>query len=174
LRAGGGSRLHGLQLWVALPESHEETEPAFDHYPAETFRTIDEGEARLRVLAGSAYGVTSPVKTLSPLFYVEARLDGGKRLPLPREHEERAVYVVHGGVSAGTPRAPAGQMLVFHPGADVTLRADADSHLMLLGGAPLGPRHIFWNFVSSSKERIEQAKEDWRQRRFPSIPGDDQ
>jgi len=169
-----GSGLYGIQLWVALPKAHEETEPAFHHHPPETLPQLEEDGVRLRVLAGSAYGATSPVRTFSPLFYVEASLPAGGLLPLPPEHEERAVYVLEGIVCCGAARAEARQMLVFSKGAAPVLRAELPSRVMLLGGAPMdGPRHVWWNFVSSSQERIEQAKRDWKEGRFPKVAGDE-
>ncbi|HVV84177.1 MAG TPA: pirin family protein [Kofleriaceae bacterium] len=168
------STLHGLQLWVALPAADEEGAPSFHHHPGATLPEVARGGVRLRVLAGSAYGATSPIATRSPLFYVTADLPGGAELALPDEHVERALYVVDGAVAAGGARAEAGRMLVFPPGAPITAHAIAASRVALIGGAPLdGPRHIFWNFVSSSRDRLEQAKRDWRDHRFPSIPGDD-
>jgi redox-sensitive bicupin YhaK (pirin superfamily) len=129
---------------------------------------------RLKVLAGTAFGMTSPVETLSPLFYVDAVMSAGSTLSLPSGHEERALYVVEGAVGCGTERTDAGRMLVFVPGASVSLRADSQARVVVLGGAPLeGARHIYWNFVSSSRERIEQAKRDWRDGRFPKVPGDE-
>jgi redox-sensitive bicupin YhaK (pirin superfamily) len=170
----GGARLHGLQLWVALPAAQEETDPEFHHHPAETLPLVELEGARLRVLAGSAYGATSPVPTLSPLFYVDVSLPAGREVALPPEHAERAAYVVTGAARCGAERADAGRMLVFNREAEARLHAETDTRLVLLGGAPLdGPRHIFWNFVSSSKARIEQAKQDWRDGRFPKVPGDE-
>jgi redox-sensitive bicupin YhaK (pirin superfamily) len=169
-----GSRLHGLQIWVALPLAHEEAEPSFHHYPGAYLPERDHDGVRLRVLAGSAFGLTSPVETLSPLFYVDAVMSPDATLSLPGEHEERALYVIDGAVACGTERTEAGRMLVFVPRASVTLRAYSPARVVLLGGAPLdGPRHIYWNFVSSSKARIEQAKRDWKEGRFPKVPGDD-
>jgi len=168
-----GSRLHGLQLWVALPKAHEETEPAFAHHPAATLPATDVDRVKLRVLAGSAYGLASPVQTLSELFYVEARMPRGTHLALPLETAERAAFVVSGEVECGGERIAAPRMIVFTRGAVAALSATADAHVMLLGGASLdGERHLWWNFVSSSKERIEQAKRDWAERRFASIPGE--
>ena len=168
-----GSRLHGLQIWVALPLAHEEAEPSFDHYPGAHLPERDHEGVRLRVLAGSAFGLTSPVKALSSLFYVDAVMSPGATLALPGAHEERALYVIDGAVACGTERTEAGRMLVFVPGASVTLRADSPARVVLLGGTPLdGPRHIYWNFVSSSKARIEQAKRDWKEGRFPKVPGE--
>jgi hypothetical protein len=169
-----GSKIHGLQLWVALPRADEETEPQFLHYPAAALPALDLGGARVRVLAGSAYGERSPVRTFSPLFYVDVSMPPASELPLPSEHTERAAYVVEGAVDCGSERAGPGRMLVFAPGAEVVLRAAAGARLVLVGGAPLdGERHIWWNFVSSSRERIEQAKRDWREGRFPKVPGDE-
>jgi redox-sensitive bicupin YhaK (pirin superfamily) len=170
----GGSRLHGLQLWVALPKHVEEAEPTFRHYAAESLPNISHHGVKVRVLAGSAYGVTSPVETSSPLFYVDAFLPKGTRLELPQAHE-RAAYVVEGVVACDTERAGAGRMLVFTPGSAPTLRAESNVRVALIGGAPMdGPRHIWWNFASSSKERIELAKRDWREGRFPRVPGDEE
>ena len=131
------------------------------------------GDVRLRVLMGSAYGRVTPVRTLSPLFYAEARVPAGARLAVPDEHEERAAYVVSGALRCCGGRVPKGRMLVFTPGRAIALEAEEDAHVMLLGGAPLdGPRYVWWNFVSSSKARIERAKQDWREGRFPKVPGD--
>lgn len=163
-----GARVHGLQLWCALPTAHEEDEPSFQHHPANTIPELD----GVRVIAGAAYGLQSPVSIVSPLFYVEAKLERGRELDAP-DYPERAVYVVAGSVQIGTAAVSAGTMAVLRPG-DACLRANEDSHVMMLGGAPLdGVRHIWWNFVSSSKERIERAKSDWKEGRFGKIPGDD-
>ncbi|HUL09062.1 MAG TPA: pirin family protein [Candidatus Acidoferrum sp.] len=166
-------RLEGIQIWVALPTQHEETAPAFRHYPAATLPLI-EGEGKsLRVVAGALLGQRSPVQTLSELFYAAATLAPGASLPLDAGHEERAAYLLAGAVEVdGRVFAP-GRLLVFTPGRAVTLRATAAARLLLLGGAPLdGPRHVWWNFVSSRKERIEQAKDDWQQGRFAGVPGE--
>ncbi len=169
-----GSRLHGLQLWVALPLEHEEAAPSFRHYPRSTLPARDSGGVQLRVLAGSAYGMTAPVEVLSPLFYVDADMPADSEIALTSEHEERAVYVVDGALRCGAAPAEAGRMLVFAKEANVTLRAERATRIVLLGGAPLeGKRYIDWNFVSSSKERLEQAKQDWKEGRFPRVPGDD-
>jgi redox-sensitive bicupin YhaK (pirin superfamily) len=168
-----GSRLHGVQLWVALPKAQEEAEPDFRHYPADSHPEIARGGVRVRVLAGNAYGVASPVRTLSPLFYAEAAIPAGSELPLPEEHRERAAFIVDGTVRCGDERIEALRMVVFPPGAAPPLRAESSARVMLLGGAPLdGERHIWWNFVSSSRERIEQAKRDWKEGRFPPVPGE--
>jgi redox-sensitive bicupin YhaK (pirin superfamily) len=169
-----GSRLDGLQLWVALPRAHEEAEPEFHHHPAADLPCIDIAATRVRVLAGRAFGERSPVRTFSPLFYVDALLSSGSELPLPDEYEERAAYIVSGSVACGDERAERGRMLVLAAGVRATLRALSDARVALIGGAPIdGERHIFWNFVSSSEARIEQAKRDWREGRFPKVPGDE-
>jgi redox-sensitive bicupin YhaK (pirin superfamily) len=169
-----GSRLHGLQLWVALPLAHEETAPSFHHHPGATLPERDQAGVRLRVLAGTAYDMTSPVEVVSPLFYVDAVMSAGSELALPSGHEERALYVVEGALRCGTERAEVGRMLVFPKETQVVLEAEPATRAVLLGGAPLdGKRYIDWNFVSSSKERLEQAKRDWKEGRFPTVPGDD-
>lgn len=168
-----GSRLHGLQLWVALPTVHEESAPSFCHHPASTMPERTVGTVDLRVLAGAAYGLSSPVACLSPLFYVDATMQAGSELELPNEHEERAVYVVSGAVQCAGERAEIGRMLVVAGGASV-VRAESAARIVLVGGAPLdGERNIDWNFVSSSKERLMQARRDWKDGRFPKVPGDD-
>lgn len=168
-------RLHGIQLWVALPTEQEECDPSFVHHPNRTIPSVSLPGAALRVILGSAYGVTSPVEVHSPTFYVEARLEPGARLALPTEHEQRAAYVVDGDVTVGPEVIETASMAVFEPGVDAELHAgERGAHLMLLGGARLeGERYIEWNFVSSSKERLAKAKEDWRERRFPLVPGDE-
>lgn len=159
---------------MALPLAHEEAEPEFRHHAADTLPALDMGGVRVRVLAGSAYGERSPVRIFSALFYVDVAMPAGCELPLPREHEERAVYVVWGAIGCGAERAEQGRMLVFAPGADPRLRAETDARVVLVGGAPIDDeRHIFWNFVSSSEERIERAKRDWKDGRFPKVPGDE-
>jgi hypothetical protein len=159
-RAHGGP-MHGIQAWVALPAEDEETAPAFDHYGAAALPSWQEGGAHVRLVAGSAYGVAAPVRTHSPLCYLHCTLDAGARLPLPDDHAERAVYVVQGAIEVDGARYEPGRMLVFRSGA-AHVDALEPTLLMLLGGEPLGTRFIEWNFVSSSRERIEQAKADWR------------
>jgi redox-sensitive bicupin YhaK (pirin superfamily) len=169
-----GPSLHGMQMWVALPTEHEEVEPSFAHHPADTIPAVELPGARLRIVAGAAYGKTSPVKTLSPLFYVEAQLDADAELPLPEEYLGRAAYVVKGVLSCAGKTYGEGSMIVFRAGTPASITARAASRVMLLGGAPLdGERYVYWNFVSSSQDRIERAKDDWRKRRFPSVPHDD-
>jgi redox-sensitive bicupin YhaK (pirin superfamily) len=172
-RASGGAT-HGIQSWVALPAADEESAPRFEHHPGATIPLVERPGARLRILAGHAYGATAPVGVRSPTLYVHAELDAGADLAPPIEHEERAAYVVDGQLDCEGQSYGPGSMLIFRPGAAATVHAPIASRVMLLGGAAFeGPRHIFWNFVSSSKERIERAKEDWKRGAFPRIPGDD-
>jgi redox-sensitive bicupin YhaK (pirin superfamily) len=172
LRAAG-TRVHGIQTWVALPRAHEETAPAFAHHPAATLPVVTLPGVAVRVIAGTALGARSPVDVFSPTLYAAAELAPGARLALPPEHEERAVYLVDGAASVAGVALEPGTMAVLAPGADAEVRADAASIVMLLGGAKMdGARFIWWNFVSSSRERIEQAKADWREDRFPPVPGE--
>ena len=157
-----GGAMHGLQAWVALPVEHEETEPAFAHHGVEELPTYQEGGLWARLIAGTAFGARAKVQTHSPLFYVHWRLDAGARAQLPAEYPERAAFLVQGTVEVEGQRFEAGRMLVFAPGRPVTFAAVTPAVIMLLGGEPVGPRFIEWNFVSSSRERIEQAKADWR------------
>lgn len=167
------TRLHGIQSWVALPQTHEETEPAFHHHPADTLPQIEREGVQMSLIAGTAYGETSPVETLSEMFYLEGRLRSGAALDLPEDYGERAAYIVEGVVQIADEDYKPGRMIVFADGAPVRLEARTDARVMLLGGAAMdGPRHIWWNFVSSSKARIEQAKEDWNAKRFAPIPGE--
>lgn len=165
--------LNGIQLWVALPEADEAMEPSFVHHPASDFPPVSLGGAELRVLAGEAYGVTSPVAVRSPMFYVDAILAPGGHLPMPDDYEERSVYVASGEIACGEGRFGVGTMLVFARGEHAAITSERGARVMLLGGAPLGPRHITWNFVSSQKETIERAVRDWREDRFPRVPGDE-
>ncbi|WP_437276333.1 pirin family protein [Sorangium sp. So ce375] len=168
------TRLHGVQCWLALPAEREEDAPRFEHHPAATIPVVARDGAALRVIAGEAYGARSPVGVLSPTLYVHAELDAGATLPLPEEHAARAAYVVGGSVGCEGQQFGEGTMLVFRAGAQPALRALSQSRVMLLGGAALdGDRHILWNFVSSSPERIERAKQDWKAGRFPKVPGDE-
>jgi hypothetical protein len=171
LRAQGSS-VWGLQSWVALPQHDEELAPSFRHHPTAELPQASFGGIEVRLIAGTLFGLRSPVKTMSPLFYAEARLDEGSQLELAPEHEERGAYVVDGPVSVDGQEFPRGRLLVFRPAVRVVLRAPARARVMLLGGQTLGARHIWWNFVSSSRERIEQAKQDWRAGRFGTVPGD--
>ncbi len=171
---GAVNPLYGIQSWLALPKAEEERAPDFVHHPAASLPVIADGGARLRLIAGSGWGATAPVATLWPLFYADAALEPAASLPMVDGHEERGAYVVQGSVLVAGQEFGAGQMLVFRPGDAITLNAGAGgARLLLLGGAVMdGPRHIFWNFVSSSRERIEQAKADWAARRFPVVIDD--
>jgi redox-sensitive bicupin YhaK (pirin superfamily) len=190
-----GSAMHGIQLWVALPQAHEETEPEFHHHPGATLPSFEQAGVRVRVLVGAAYGQRSPVRVFSPMFYLEASWTAAAELEVPsgagdvdpdegdqpgapgsgvEGAYERAAYVAEGRVSCGGTVVEARNLIVFAPGTPATLRADGPARVLLLGGAPLdGPRTIWWNFVSSSRERIERAKADWREGRFGTIPGDE-
>ncbi|WP_316975562.1 pirin family protein [Shumkonia mesophila] len=168
-----GEGMFGIQSWIALPAAHEETDPGFQHFDAAVLPVVEDGGAWARVIAGSAFGVTSPVGRLSEWFYVEVMLDAGASVPLDADHEERAVYVVEGEVEVAGDRFEGPRLLVFRPGDRIAVRATRAARLMLLGGAALeGPRHIWWNFVSSRRERIEEAKEDWKSGRFRPVPGE--
>ena len=168
-------RVHGVQSWVALPMRDEECEPRFDHHPVTTIPRVSRFGVEMRVVAGTAYGSASPVTTLAPTLYVHAELEPGATLDIDSEHAERAAYVVTGGVRSGDRAFGSGDMIVFRPGSSASISATERATVMLVGGATIdGTRHIEWNFVSSSKERIERAKADWRNRRFPPIPGDDE
>jgi redox-sensitive bicupin YhaK (pirin superfamily) len=171
----GESALSGLQCWVALPRNREESEPSFTHNKAHELPVIEGEGASARVIAGSFFGRTAPAPALSPLFYVDLALQPGARLAMPAEYAEQALYVVAGSLDLGRDgRFDAGQLVVLKAGATLTLAAGAaGARLMLLGGEPMdGPRYLTWNFVSSSSERIEQAKADWQAQAFPSVPGE--
>ena len=169
----------GIQTWVALPDAHEDAAPTFQHVGAEALPVIEDGGATVRLILGSAYGETAPVDTFSEMFYGDVVLTAGSQLPMPDEHEDRAIYVIEGRISVAGDTFEPGQMMVFRPGDGLSVRAETDARLMILGGETLGgPRHIWWNFVASSKERIEAAKEawragDWQHGRFSLPPGDD-
>jgi len=169
--------LFGVQTWVALPERDEETAPSFEHHGREALPVMEADGARLRLILGNAYGERAPARVFSETFYVDAALDPGARLPLPDEHEDRGLYVIEGEIAVAGQVFASGRMLVFRPGDRIAVEAGvAGARLLLLGGATLsGPRYIWWNFVASSQEKIEAAKEAWRQEnreRF-ALPPDD-
>jgi len=170
-----GGRMDGLQAWVALPREDEETDPAFHHHDATDLPEFGQGGVWRRLIAGEAYGLRSPVRTHSPLFYVHCRLDDGAHEQVPADFPERAAYVIEGEVEVAGRRYKEGQLLIFGNGRPAALLARGRAELMLLGGEPLGERFIEWNFVSSSKERIEQAKADWRAGRMklPDLDGEE-
>ena len=167
-----GQHLHGLQTWVALPLEREEIEPRFEHYAADVIPCVDVGGATVRVVIGTAYGVSSPVNTESDTLYVEVNLERGTALPLP-DAEELGVYVVDGTVAINGEPVAAGVLAVLKNKSAATVEATSAAKIMLCGGASLeGDRLIWWNFVSSSRERLELAKRDWRNKRFPGVPGE--
>lgn len=169
-----GGHLHGIQAWVALPEAAEETSPGFVHFDATQLPSHQDRGVSIKVIAGEAYGMKSPVTTLSPLFYAHLDMDAGSTAEMCGGYPERAIYVAHGRVEIEGEQYEAGQMAVLAPGAMPPITATDRSIVMLLGGEPVGPRHIWWNFVSSRQERIEQAKEDWRAGRIKLPVNDDQ
>jgi redox-sensitive bicupin YhaK (pirin superfamily) len=172
-RRSGGEPLHGLQLWVALPAADEETAPAFAHTAAADIPEMREDGMVLRVIAGMLHGQRSPVLTSWDTLFADARLKAGTTLPLDAEHEERAVYVIAGEIEIGGDQYGPERLLVLRPGDRIAVRAVSDAHVVVVGGAAMdGPRHIWWNFVSSRKDRIEAAKADWKAGRFASVPGD--
>lgn len=166
-------KLYGLQIWVALPRRYEETDPDFTHYAADLLPQI-EGEGKtVRVIAGSLFGRASPVKTFSKLFYGDTVCRPGASLSLNNEYEERGIYLLEGAVDIHGQRFEPGRLLVFSSGDEITIKAVSAARFVLFGGEPLdSPRHLWWNFVSSSSERIEQAKSDWKNGRFAPVPGD--
>jgi redox-sensitive bicupin YhaK (pirin superfamily) len=164
--------LEMIQTWVALPEKDEEAAPSFNNYTPEQLPVYTDKGVWMRLIAGNAYGLQNDVKTASPLFYLHANLQQGATFGLPKEHSERGFYIVKGGIEVSGIIYEQGKMLVFSKGVDPLLIAKEDTTLMLLGGEPLGERFIWWNFVSSRKERIEQAKEDWKQGRIILPPND--
>jgi redox-sensitive bicupin YhaK (pirin superfamily) len=173
-RRASGDTLHGLQMWVALPAAREEMEPAFAHHGVGDFPKVRDNGTSARVVVGAAYGVRSPVATTSDTLFADVSLAAGSTLPLDANYEERAIYLLDGAIDISGDRFEPGRLLVFRPGDRVSIHALADTHLALFGGAALdGPRHIWWNFVSSRKDRIEQAKAEWASGHFGKVPGDE-
>ena len=172
-RRGAVSALAGIQSWIALPQRDEQRPASFAHHAARDLPLIEGGGRHIRVIAGAMFGELAPVATLSPMGYADAELDAGAELEFGDEFEQCALYVVHGAVEAGGERFGAAQLLLPRSRERVRMRARERSRLMLMAGEPLdGPRYVWWNFVSSSRERIEQAKQDWREGCFPAVPGD--
>jgi redox-sensitive bicupin YhaK (pirin superfamily) len=167
-----GGQLEMIQTWVALPEKDEEDAPSFNNYQPEELPVYTDKGVWMRLIAGDAYGLRNNVKTLSPLFYLHALIEEGTKFGLPKEHSERGVYVAKGSIEVNGQSYEEGKMLVFSTGVDPVIYAKEPSTLMLMGGEPLGERFIWWNFVSSRRERIEQAKEDWKQGRIILPPND--
>jgi redox-sensitive bicupin YhaK (pirin superfamily) len=173
-RRRDGEPIHGLQCWVALPAAEEESAPSFSHHESAALPLVSgEGKA-VRLITGSAYGERSPVATVSETLFAEVTMAAGSALPVDPGTEERAIYLVSGDIEIAGERFAAGRLLILRPGDPVTVTTAKDAHLVLLGGAAMdGPRHIWWNFVSSRKDRIAQAKADWKAARFDTVPGDD-
>jgi redox-sensitive bicupin YhaK (pirin superfamily) len=173
-RRVNGDTLHGLQCWVALPADREEIEPSFFHRNADELPLVIDNGFTARMVAGQAFGARSPVVTASDTVFADVVMEAGITIPLDADYEERAIYVVSGEIEIAGDRFTGPKLLVFRPGDRIAVRAVIASHIAILGGAALeGPRHIWWNFVSSRKERIEQAKEDWKSARFDIVPGDE-
>jgi redox-sensitive bicupin YhaK (pirin superfamily) len=169
-----GGLIHGLQSWVALPHAHEETEPEFFHYAKTTVPEFSELGVPLRLLVGTCFGHKSPVKVYSDMFYLEIKWKKGQRFTIDGRTREVAVYPITGDVRVAGEHVSAGTMAVARVGHEIEVEALTDLHAVCLGGEPLdGPREIWWNFVSSSKERIERAKTEWREHQFPPVPGDE-
>lgn len=168
------STLHGIQSWMALPDDKLEIEPAFQHYPADALPEIRLGNAEIRVIMGGLQQVQSPVTQHSPTLYLECRLPSGETLTLPTLATELAIYVVRGAATVARHTLVVGQMAVLESHSEVRIDATQDAMLMIIGGEPVGPRHIWWNFVAATQQRMEQAKDDWRKNRFGSVPGDDE
>ena len=169
-----GGQLEMIQTWVALPDKDEESNPSFENYKSHELPIVSEGGMWMRLIAGNAFGLRNGIKTHSPLFYLHVILQNGTHIGLPKEHSERGIYVAKGSVEVSGRTYTAGQLLVFSKGADPKIISKEASTLMLLGGEPLGEKFIWWNFVSSRKERIEQAKADWREGRILLPPMDNQ
>jgi redox-sensitive bicupin YhaK (pirin superfamily) len=168
-----GAHVHGIQSWVALPDGHEDGEPTFVHHSASTLPTHVSDGIEMTIIAGEAFGLRSPVVTLWPTLYAHAQIADGATLEVPADHGERAVYVVEGDLAIGEIPVTEGQLAVLAPGTKVALRALRPARAMLLGGEPFPtPRFIWWNFVASSEERIERAKERWERQQFPVVPGE--
>jgi redox-sensitive bicupin YhaK (pirin superfamily) len=172
LRASGFA-IHGMQTWVALPKDEQERAPCFKHHPASTQPRLALDNARATLIAGSAYGMTAPAEVFSPMFYVDVDADAGAQIALPDDHVERAAYVASGSIALDGQSFGAGTLVIIEPGAQAAFTTQSAARVMLLGGDPIdAPRHIWWNFVHADEGRIEQAKDDWRNGRFPQVPGE--
>lgn len=166
-------RVYGVQTWVALPRELEESAPTFEHYDVSAVPVLEDGGVTTRLIAGALFGARSAVRTSSPLFYADVQMTTGSVLRLPPEYDERAAFVVEGAVKLTETSLRAGEIAFFRRGSEVLFHAEAPARLLLLGGEPLdGPRYIHWNFVSSSKDRLRQAADDWRHLRFDRVPGE--
>jgi redox-sensitive bicupin YhaK (pirin superfamily) len=173
-RRSTGGPIHGLQMWVALPAANEEMAPAFAHHQVEEFPMVRDTDLFARVVIGSLYGESSPVLTTHETMFANVAMRPGATLPIDADHEERAIYIIDGTIDIAGDKFEPGRLLVFKPGDKITATAVTDAHFVICGGAPMdGPRHIWWNFVSSRKDRIEQAKSDWKAGHFDKVPGDE-
>jgi redox-sensitive bicupin YhaK (pirin superfamily) len=175
----GPNSLFGIQTWLALPEEHEDMDPTFEHYGKAALPVIEDNGTTVRLILGNAFGKSAPATMLSDVFYADVTLEAGSRFPMPDNHEDRGIYIVEGSISIAGQSFEAPQMMVFRPGDRITVAAgEGGARLMILGGATLsGPRYIWWNFVASSRERIEEAKEEWRAENWGKgrfdLPADD-
>jgi redox-sensitive bicupin YhaK (pirin superfamily) len=170
-----GPELSGIQTWLALPRACEESEPAFEHVAKEELPIVEGTDASARIIMGTLWGETSPVTCHSPTIYADILLKAGGQIPVDADADERALYVAEGGGELDGLTLEPGRLYVLKPGYAANLHSTPGARVMLCGGQPLdGPRHVWWNFVSSSRERIEQARDDWNAHRFPVVPGDDQ
>jgi redox-sensitive bicupin YhaK (pirin superfamily) len=173
LQRQSGQNMFGIQSWIALPAAREEVEPSFEHFDAADLPSVEERGMHARIIAGSAFGRTSPVGMLSEWFYAEVMLEPGTATPLDPDYEERGIYVAEGEVEIAGETFAGPRLLIFRPGDRITVVAKSRARLMFLGGSAMeGPRHVWWNFVSSRRERIEAAKEDWKSGRFGPVPGE--
>jgi len=168
------ARIEGIQTWHALPTEDEEIDPSFEHYPADDIPVVDHGGVRVALIAGGAFGMVSPMKVYSETLYADVRMTPGSEFGVPSGPQERAIYVVSGSIEVGGATFPERQMLVLTEGETPVIHAPQGAHFMLIGGAPIGPRRMWWNLVSTHPERIEQAKEDWKEGRFAKVPGDEE
>ena len=165
--------LHGIQVWIALPQADEQTEPAFTHHPKNTLPLVELPDGKLRLIAGSGWGLRAPAQTFSPMFYAAIEANAATRFNLPAEHAERAIYVVDGEVSVGGSTVAPRTVAIFEAGTDIKVSSSGAARIMAFGGAPLdGERHISWNFVASSRELIDEARTRWREQRFAQVPGE--
>jgi hypothetical protein len=173
VQRANGQKMLGLQSWIALPAGKEEIAPSFQHFGAEVLPTVHDTGFKARIIAGSSFGARSPVDMVSEWFYTEVALDEGMRVPLDADHEERAIYIVDGEIEIAGETYEGPKLLIFRPGDRITVKAMRATRMMFLGGTALeGPRHVWWNFVSSSRERIEEAKADWKAGRFAHVPNE--
>ncbi|MEO9149466.1 MAG: pirin family protein [Burkholderiaceae bacterium] len=166
------SKLHGIQSWMALPDARQEDEPSFDHYPADALPQFAQGDVTVRVIIGEAWGKRSPVRADGRMLYLECQMPAGSSIEVPSTYPELAAYVVSGNARIDAEDCTEGTMLVAQDGQPLRIKATEPSRVMVIGGEPVGERHIWWNFVSSSKARIEQAQADWKANRFPHVPGE--